>query len=448
MQQQHNKAHAANNSRNQVKLKIMSSTTKKNDHEDEVSSDKDEENDSTGDQRQLSSRQEHRMNKHSKMKDRQEQQQQQRPYDSPPSRKKLIKVPPIFSKRSSITTNSSSSTGGGMTRPPTSDTVVDEKRWYHLTKVTTSRIIFLLCLAAVAAALGYGAYELLKDAEQTLAREQFESIADRALDMSVEIATRKRLGVRAMVGIMEETFPAASEWPYVYIKGYPRMAQKIMETTNGRSLGVLPLVWPDQLSEYEDFCYDVVFESYGFPNTTGVSPFGKGVFALDPDQPRETQRYKVSDVQGQTKWGSPYNFSFPYLYHSSSTFILMGDMHGTEPFGSPIDQMYNCSLERAEQALQHPNDEELMECGIVTDIVILNGGTRVEVKNGPGAVLFQPIYPANNPTTIVGLVLSSLVWDRVLLNVFTSEVSGVHCVLKTETQTHTYAITNGEATFL
>jgi hypothetical protein len=41
-----------------------------------------------------------------------------------------------------------------------------------------------------------------------------------------------------------------------------------------------------------------------------------------------------------------------------------------------------------------------------------------------------------------------MVWDAVLEDVFADEVSGVDCVLETETQVFTYHITDGVATFM
>ena len=44
-----------------------------------------------------------------------------------------------------------------------------------------------------------------------------------------------------------------------------------------------------------------------------------------------------------------------------------------------------------------------------------------------------------------GVIASSIVWGEVLKDIFADEVSGVDCVLETETQVYTYSIVNGEA---
>jgi len=90
----------------------------------------------------------------------------------------------------------------------------------------------------------------------------------------------------------------------------------------------------------------------------------------------------------------------------------------------------------------------------------------------------QPIYPANNKTLvsvrcfpplsphdepllisslpslalpsskITGFITSAMKWNEVLEHLFSAEVSGVDCVLETETQSYTYSVQNGVASFV
>ena len=99
-----------------------------------------------------------------------------------------------------------------------------------------------------------------------------------------------------------------------------------------------------------------------------------------------------------------------------------------DPEGGELD----CS-----NAPAHPNASL---CGAVTDILIL---TSQEVEPGPGALLMEPIYPARETFQFVGMIASSIVWDESLRNVFSNDVSGVDCVLSTETEIYTYRVTDG-----
>jgi hypothetical protein len=44
---------------------------------------------------------------------------------------------------------------------------------------------------------------------------------------------------------------------------------------------------------------------------------------------------------------------------------------------------------------------------------------------------------------LTGIIMSSIVWDEVLKNVFPATVSGIDCVLETENQVYTYRVTKG-----
>lgn len=49
---------------------------------------------------------------------------------------------------------------------------------------------------------------------------------------------------------------------------------------------------------------------------------------------------------------------------------------------------------------------------------------------------------------MTGLIVSTILWGDVLKNVFDEEIRGVDCVLSTATQSFTYSITNGIATYV
>jgi len=107
--------------------------------------------------------------------------------------------------------------------------------------------------------------------------------------------------------------------------------------------------------------------------------------------------------------------------------------------------MIACSEQRAQEMQGNEDNPDFVprECSVVTDIVDLRFKLPVEI---PAAVSIHPLYPANDPTLITGFITSAILWNDTLLDVFSSDVSGVDCVLKTDTQAFTYEITNGMAT--
>ncbi|KAL3941588.1 MAG: hypothetical protein SGBAC_004090 [Bacillariaceae sp.] len=66
------------------------------------------------------------------------------------------------------------------------------------------------------------------------------------------------------------------------------------------------------------------------------------------------------------------------------------------------------------------------------------------VKPGPAGLLFQPIFPKNDPNNFVGFATTSLHWDEVLTNVVPDYVNGLTCVVSTATSAFTYEIRNGK----
>lgn len=64
---------------------------------------------------------------------------------------------------------------------------------------------------------------------------------------------------------------------------------------------------------------------------------------------------------------------------------------------------------------------------------------------GPGAVIYQPVFPKYKPDTVVGISVSSLRFEKILENAFADTVSGVDCVLssKQEGDIFTYGVEGG-----
>jgi hypothetical protein len=103
--------------------------------------------------------------------------------------------------------------------------------------------------------------------------------------------------------------------------------------------------------------------------------------------------------------------------------------------GTVIDSIVDCAKQRSLTG-------EMLECGAMTDMLIL---TSQAVEPGPGALLMQPIFTANDKIKLVGIIASSIVFDEVLVNVVADQVDGVDCVLETEPHVYTYRLHNGKA---
>jgi len=294
------------------------------------------------------------------------------------------------------------------------------------------RVVFVGFLCLAAALLGWGANYLLTDSETELADVQFDSIADHALSSAQSTNFRKRKGTVTMATIISQALPNAPSWPFVVLNGFEEISNDLIETSDGREMALCPFVSPTELSDFETFAYDY-YESK-FSNETAVSSFGKGVFGINPALGTSDNRYHETD--GNTYYDSPNKLFAPVFQHNDGDHpVLMLNVHFQETRGVAIDEMIDCSETRASSG------NLTMECGSITDMLTL---ADVPPGTGPGALIFQPIYPTNNNTVLTGVIASSIVWEEVLLDVFAEEESGIDCVLKTAGNTYTYTISNGK----
>ena len=300
------------------------------------------------------------------------------------------------------------------------------------------RILFLSFLCGAAAALGFAAHHYLSDSETELAEAQFESIADRALTEAAGITSRKRHAILTMASMVSEMHADADDWPFVFVKNFERITNNLLRTTSGDKMAFTPLVKPEELEDWEEFAYDFFYNKHEppFPNTTAVFPFGRGVWGVRPDlQPPHNIFHDV----GNTTYASPHQVLTPTLQtEEGGSPVLMYNFHSDPIRGKPIDDLIDCSTRR------RTVDAKEGDCGVVSDMVVSN---VPEAKDrGPGGVMFQPIYPANDPNaTLVGIIVSPLVWEDILENIIPGQVSGVDAVLSTEQRAFTYHFSHGVA---
>jgi hypothetical protein len=183
--------------------------------------------------------------------------------------------------------------------------------------VLTGRIVFILCLVVVARTLGYLSHYVLSQAEHTLAVSQFDSIAERALVAAQQKTERKRLGTISMASIASNMLCNDKDWPFVVDPGFEEMANNLINTSDGRKISFVPIIQPGELSTWEDFAYD--YYEYTreppFPNGTGVSSFGKGIWGVNRslDSPGD-RRYH--DTNANSTYGSPYQIFTPILHQN------------------------------------------------------------------------------------------------------------------------------------
>jgi hypothetical protein len=307
------------------------------------------------------------------------------------------------------------------------------------------RYIFIMFLAALAAVLGYLAYYLMSDAEDQITSERFESVTERALSTAQLVIEEKKKATDSLALMMGTANPDAESWPNVYMEGYEQIATSLRVITDG-SLSFCPIVVPggEEQRSFEEFAYDLFYNKSGYPNTTGVSAFGRGVFSYgqgeNGDQMWPDNRFHIQS--GWTYHNSSRNILVPFIQSDFGPHdTLMLNVHFEHNRAAAIDNSIRCAEERALKA-----KDENMECGSITDLMWSE--TAADVDPGPAGLMIVPIYPRNDNRSLTGFILGKQIWSDLLKHGFENDVNGLDVVLRTDKQAHTYRIQGGEAIYL
>mmetsp|Transcript_3126 Transcript_3126/g.7827 ORF Transcript_3126/g.7827 Transcript_3126/m.7827 type:complete len:910 (+) Transcript_3126:253-2982(+) len=349
--------------------------------------------------------------------------------------------------------SSSLASGSGTnnnSKGPTS-TVFSNSKYKETPELKTSknvlywRIAFLLFLCCTAAALGYGAYWFMRDAEDRLAQERFDSVTERALAVAQLVIEEKKKATDALALMVGSANPKASAWPNVYLDGYQEIATSLRIITKG-SLSFCPLVVPggEEQASFEEFAYDLYQNVLELKEGAGESEFGQGIFQFGRGEfGNDTwPDYRFHITSGWTFHGSQQEILTPFLqsdfgYHS----VLMLNTH-YEPFRARAqDTSIVCSEQRMEA-------QDYRECGTITDLLWSPTAAK-DVEDGPAGIMMVPTYPSLDNLTLTGFIVGKQLWSDLLEHAFETGVTGLDVVIRTDTNTEgfTYSVTDGLAAF-
>lgn len=164
-----------------------------------------------------------------------------------------------------------------------------------------------------------------------------------------------------------------------------------MSISNVKQQGFAPFVLPELIESFEEHAYGV-YEKLGWPNTTGYSSFGRGIWGQKKNG-TETVRYH--DTTGDTTYDSPNHLLTPLFRTDEGVHkVLMFNTHSGRIQGEATDRLIACAKER--EAAYSRGDTSLLEressCGTITDLfpVVKQGGRW-------GAAMLRPVHPVNDP---------------------------------------------------
>lgn len=285
------------------------------------------------------------------------------------------------------------------------------------------RALFIVCLLAVCGAGGYAAYSQTYYYEGTLGTSQFKSIADQFETFVHDNLKAKVLALDAQASIIAMTCPHASMWPNCSIpwESYLNISDPVIQLTKMRTLSYAVMVKPEEVSSFEAFAYDF-YESEGYGHL-GISPFGKGIFALNA-----TTRARYHDTQGIHT--GKRQVLIPVLQSGeidkqNNQGAIMYNIYSEPVRSITIDGMIDCV-----EAGNSIND-----CAYVTDNIVL---VQDILLNRPAVLILHPVTPRFNKTTLTGYVVAVTNWETVFMHALPNYILGVDVVLSGGTKTYTF----------
>ena len=204
--------------------------------------------------------------------------------------------------------------------------------------------------------------------------------------------------------------PDAEKWPFIWVDGYHDIVQSVTPTSAWTGLHLCPIVPPDNLTEWEDFAYGKYQEAFGENTTAGTrSHFGQGVWVQDASVDTVDNRYH--DTTGVSLHGSPYDLIAPKFQHASgdkSGYIMM-NIHGFETQSQAVDATINCT--RFERNASNDNQKHCQALSGMSPPMVQ---PTEFAEMGTFSFISTPIFPKNDPDTLVGFIFGAIWWVEVM----------------------------------
>ena len=291
-------------------------------------------------------------------------------------------------------------------------------------------------MLAAAAVFGGLAFKVTKDQEELTAIQTYKSIAASALEEAQAIAQRKMEGAESLALVWSYSFPNSSQWPFVGFRGYTELAISVARMSSTAGQGFMTIVRPEEVDAFEAHAKKI-YHDYGYPTTAGWSDFGFGIYGEDPSYGYADGRFH--DKYGNTTWGSKYEIMVPFLQHQNAfttPSLLLKNIYQFDLRGRLLESIIDCGK------AADPNTTVSPKCGGFTNF------TEIYIMPGPSSVFFNPIFPVNNPTQVVGFIGTSINWAEILTNIVPDFVDGLDCVISNGYDHYTYVIQQGKPILL
>eukprot|EP00980_Cylindrotheca_fusiformis_P020045 scaffold7133_cov116-Cylindrotheca_fusiformis.AAC.6 len=299
--------------------------------------------------------------------------------------------------------------------------------------VWTGRLCFMTVLAVVAASVGIMAYFITHDFEMTMSESLFDAAAERATAVALETILRQRSGIILLASILSGANPDSSRWPNATLNNFETISRNLKETSRGSDILFAPLVSPDQVPEFQDFALSY-YRQRRLPDPFSAEDFlenGGVVFSVSSSGTAD--RMDTSSTNSTT-------IVAPVLHDSTgqSEYLLL-DLYSDPIIGSMMDDIIRCAEE------QEPNADSLESCTVLSEFSpdTINWFSN---SNEPWLIMMAPVAAQDSPSTVSGVIVTTLLASDIYRQSFTDLVTGVHAVLMGGSdQAFTYIVREGNA---
>ena len=255
--------------------------------------------------------------------------------------------------------------------------------------VWLGRVLFIASLFITVGLVGLISMRFWWKAERSMTRDHFHAISKQALAQVAQSFLAKRWSTITMASMIAELRPNISEWPFVNVPGYEKLAGNLVNTTNSKGMSLIVFVKPSQVKSWEDHAYNFYYNVAQYPQGTATSSFGKGIWAMNATTPTEDHRYHDN---GDNFGGGKHAILAPvFQTDQGGQPMLLYNIYSSPPARKAVDEIIDCV------ETETLNNEKIdTKCGAVVPIL----DTIQSVTNVPTSPIFQPIRPVNSPSNV------------------------------------------------
>jgi len=227
-----------------------------------------------------------------------------------------------------------------------------------------------------------------------------------------------------------------SAWPEAVVPGFFDTVQELLDMVYLDNICFMPIVQPEELPSFETFIFKYFDSEPAIPPDAGMHSFGKGVFALNPNN--LSQEYH--DTTGVTlRYKSTNDFLTPIFQRmptaQSPEFQLTYNAHSSPRVGPYMDQVIDDCLPELS------NSADPRQCGLITnsfptDVDLLQFAYTLKDYR---ALFLQPVILGQNKSNVIGFTNGELSWHRILAQSFYAYV-GLDVVIVNGDHSFTYTI--------